>query len=185
MSIPIEKTLDGIRQDLFDRIGDVQAEYIQNGWLSRQMNLNKGVLRGVIEIWAWGLFQLYSFLSIVLEQILVKSSDGAWLNLHCDGIEVKRKKATKAFGRVDFLRADNAGNIPIPSGRVIKTLPDGNGQVFRFVTIEDAILSDGQNSVRVSVESEDYGAAANVSAGQITEIVTSIPGVDAVVNPVD
>ena len=182
MSIPVNKTLDEIRTELFSRINEVQAEYIQKGWLPAKMNLNKGIIRGLIELWAWGLYQLYLFLAIVLKQILVKSSDGSWLNLHADGIEVQQKQATKAFGTVYFTRDDTQGNVPIPAGRVVKTLPDGTGQVYRFVTTEDAVLQDGVSSVAVAVESEEYGNATNVAVGQISQIVTAIQGIDGVEN---
>ena len=185
MSTPIDKTLEQIRSDLFARISQVQEEYIQKGWLPRRMNLNKGIIRGLIEIWAWGLYQLYLFLSMMLAQILVKSSDGSWLNLHCDGIEVSQKPATKALGTVRLTRTESQGNVPVPAGRVFKTQPDGTGRVLRFVTTEETVLQDGETSVSVPVVSEDYGNAANVSAGQISEIVTTIPGVDGVENHED
>ena len=177
--------MDEIRAELFGKINEVQAEYVQKGWMPSSMNLNKGIIRGMIEIWAWGLYQLYSFLAAVLNQILVKSADGSWLNLHCEGIEVEQKAATKAGGTVYFTRAGTQGNVPIPAGRVVRTLPDGTGQVYRFVTTADAVLPDGSSSVAVPVESEEYGNAANVAAGQITEIVTTIPGIDVVENRAD
>jgi uncharacterized phage protein gp47/JayE len=75
--------------------------------------------------------------------------------------------------------------VPIPAGRVVRTKPDGAGRIYRYVTTAAAILPDGAGEIAVAVEAEDYGPAANATAGQICEIVTVIPGVDAVENRVD
>jgi uncharacterized phage protein gp47/JayE len=178
MSIPVEKTLDEIRTDLFGRVATVQ----QDGWLPEWLNLNRGPIRGLIELWAWGLFQLYSFLAVVLKQAFPNTSTGAWLDLHCAQVAVERKESTKAKGQVKFSRTDTTGNVIIPEGRVVKTKPDGTGNVYRYVTLAEAILPDGQAEIYVDVEAEEYGTGANATAGQITEISTVINGIDAVTN---
>ncbi len=73
----------------------------------------------------------------------------------------------------------------IAAGRIVKTLPDGTGAVYRYVTDADAVLSDGQTAVSVAVTAEEYGAAANVTVGSITEMSTVIEGVSAVTNAAD
>ena len=53
MSIPIprvSKTLDDVRSELFARLEEVQEEYQAKGWLPSRLNLNKGVIRGMLEI---------------------------------------------------------------------------------------------------------------------------------------
>lgn len=181
MSIPIEKTLDEVRQDLFGRIATVQQE----GWLPGSLNLNRGPIRGMIELWAWGLYLLYQFLKMILGQAFPSTATGLWLDLHASQVDITRLAATKANGTVYFTRTGSTGNVNIASGRIVKTLPDGMGNVFRFVTTEDVVLQDGQTEVAASVEAEEYGFGSNVVAGQITEIVTVIPGVDAVENRSD
>jgi uncharacterized phage protein gp47/JayE len=178
MSIPINKTLEDVRNDLFAKITDAQKD----GQLPQMLNLNKGVVRGLIEIWAWGLFQLYQFLQIVLKQVFIESATGLWLELLCRIVDITRKPSTRASGHVHFYRASTSGNVPIPKNRIVKTLPDGMGRVLRLVTTEDAILNEGMTSVAVPVVAEEYGTASNVTVGQITEIATTIPGVDGVEN---
>jgi len=185
MSIPFEKSLEQIREDLFVKINEVQKDYATKGWLPDQLNLNKGIARGMVEIWAWGLFQLYQFLSTVLKQIFIDSASGSWLDLLCRIADIERKKMTKAQGIIVFTREESQGNVPVPSGRIVKTLPDGAGNVYRFVTIEEVVIKDGETSVAVPVVAEEYGSGANVTADQITEIVTVIPGIDDVRNDVD
>ncbi|MBF0590182.1 MAG: hypothetical protein HQL53_13760, partial [Magnetococcales bacterium] len=46
MSIPVEKSLEEVRTDLFNRISTVQQE----GWLPSELNLNRGPVRGLIEV---------------------------------------------------------------------------------------------------------------------------------------
>ena len=181
MSIPANKTLEEIRQDLFSKIVSVQAE----GWLPARLNLNKGVIRGLIELWAWGLFQLYQFLIMVFGQLFPSLATGKWLDLHCAQVGVVRQAATKALGRVNFYREDTADNISIRKGMIIRTRMDGAGLVHRFVTTEEVVFPSGAESLSVAVESEDYGRQANVTPGMICEISTVIPGVDGVVNTDD
>lgn len=178
MSIPIEKTLDDVRNDLFSQISSVQ----QAGYLPGFLNLNRGVVRGLIELWAWGLYQLYAFLASVLKQAFASTATGLWLVLHAAQVDLIPKAATKAKGTVYFTRTGSSGNVNIPAGKIVKTLPDGEGNVYRFVTTVPVVLQDGQTEIAASVEAEEYGAGSNVVTGQITEIVTVIPGVDAVEN---
>lgn len=170
--------MEEVRTELFGRISTVQ----QDGWLPESLNLNKGVIRGLLELWAWGLYQLYQFLALVLKQAFPIYATGLWLDLHCKQVGVERLSATKAQGTVHFTRTDTADNVPIKKGRIVKTRPDGLGNVYRFVTTADVILATGETETAVAVVAEDYGAGANVTTGQISEIATVIAGVDAVEN---
>ena len=181
MSIPINKTLDDVRLDLFDRISLVQ----QDGWLPGKLNLNRGPIRGLIELWAWGLYQLYLFFALILKQCFPMTATGAWLDLHCAQVGLTRHAAKKATGTVYFLREDTSGNVPVQKGKILRSPPDGQGNVYRFVTLTDVVLQDGQSEVAVSIEAEEYGTGANVTVGQISEIATNIPGVDGVENRSD
>lgn len=178
----VSKSLDEIRNDVFGYFSGKQEEYAAKGWLPVRLNLNKGIVRGLIELWCWGLWQLYLFLAVILKQAFPDTATGLWLDLHCTQVGVARKLATKARGTVYFTRAADGGNVPIKAGRVIRTKPDGAGVVYRFVTTADAVLLSGALEVAVVVEAEEYGAAANVTVGQISEISTVISGVDGVEN---
>ena len=64
----IERDIDDIRSSVFAQVENVQDEYQGKGWLPARLNLNKGVVRGLIEISCWGLWQLYSLLQRLLKQ---------------------------------------------------------------------------------------------------------------------
>jgi uncharacterized phage protein gp47/JayE len=181
MSIPVNKTLEEIRTSLFEQVGQVQ----QDGWLPQNLNLNRGPIRGLIELWAWGLYQLYLFLAAILPQAFPNTSTGEWLDLHSEQLGLERLPAAKALGNVYFTRDESGGNVNIPANRIVKTLPDGLGMEYRFITLEDTVLPSGELEIPVSVSSEEYGRNSNVTPGMISEIVTPIVGVDAVENRSD
>lgn len=165
---------------LFTRIEEVQDEYQAKGWLPRRLNLNKGVVRGLIELFAWGIYQLYQLLEATLRQGFAKHADASWLDLHADQVEQPRKQATKAKGNIEFGREGSQGNIVIPKGRILRTKPDGAGQVYRYVTMSDVVLPDGASNVLVLVEAEEYGSSSNLTAGQYLELVTPVSGISKV-----
>lgn len=181
----VSKSLDSIRQEMFDRVAAVQEDYFAKGWLAARLNLNKGIVRGMLELWCWGLWQLYLFLALVLKQAFPDMATGLWLELHCKQVGVTRRPATKVAGTIYFTRAGDVGNVLIPAGRVVRTRPDGSGRIYRYVTGAAAVLANGATEVAVAVVAEEYGAAANATTGQICEIVTVIPGVDSVENRAD
>lgn len=183
-TLPISKTLADIRREMFVRINQVQDEYQAKGWLPARLNLNKGVVRGLLELFCWGLYVLYQLLVQVMLMAIPKQATSSWLDVHSEQVELTRQASTKAQGVVT-VTGDEAGNVVIPAGRIFRTPADGAGKVYRFVSTGEVILPDGQATVEVPVQAEDYGQAANVTTGQISEIVTNIPGVTAVTNAED
>jgi phage-related baseplate assembly protein len=179
----ISRSIEDIRAGLYARIDAVQTEYAARGWLPRRLNLNKGVVRGLIELFAWGKWQIYTLLQRLMQQGVPHYSAGEWLDLHAQSVGLTRKPATKAKGRVDFYRRESAGgNVVIPAGRIVRTLPDGKGEIYRYVTTEQVVLPVEAASVPVPVEAEEYGSGANAGVGQISELVTPVNGIAEVSN---
>lgn len=185
MSIRLSKGIGTIRSELYARIEAVQDDYAARGWLPARLNLNKGIARGLIELFAWGMWQLYTFLDVVHRQAIPRDATGEWLNTHVVQVDLTRKAATKARGTVLFLRGDQSGNIRIPGGRILRTPPDGTGTIYRYVTDDLAVLPEGSDSVAVSVTAEDYGQGGNATVGQICELVTPVEGISGVLNAAD
>ncbi len=169
------KSKDDIRLDLFN---EAKAN------LPKITNYNSGgVFRTFLEIVAEAVYSFYVLLSNVIRQAFVQTAEGGWLDLKCEEIGITRKPATKTEGIVVFSR-ENADpvNIVIPSGTILKTKTDSKGKEYRFFTTEETILSSGSTSVNVPVVAEFEGAAYNVGANTITELVSAIPGIDSVNN---
>lgn len=184
----LAKSLNDIRAELFARMEEVQDDYVAKGWLPAHLNLNKGIVRGLVELFAWGLWQLYQFLNYIFSQAVPLESSGQWLEVHAAQVDLTRKPALKALGTVLFSRPSGAStesNIRIPAGRIVRTRPDGEGIVYRYVTLADAVLPQGADSIAVTVEAEEYGAKANAAQGQICELATPVQGVGAVTNAAD
>lgn len=181
----ISRTIDEVRAAVFGFVESMQDALAAKGYLPRRLNLNKGVVRGLLEIFCWGYWQIYSLLQRLLTQVAPRHASGEWLELHADGVNIRRRAATKTQGYVRFLRAADSGldsNISIPAGRIVRTKPDGAGKVYRFSTLSGAVLPSGASYVDVLAEAEEYGAASNASVGQICELVTPIPGISGVEN---
>lgn len=181
----VSRTIEEIRASVFGHVESVQDALAAKGFLPFRLNLNKGVVRGFIEIVCWGLWQLYTLLEKLLTQAVPRHASGEWLDLHADGVDLTRRPHTKTRGKVRFIRAafsSREANITIPAGRIVRTLPDGTGQIYRYSTVDAAVLPAGADHVDVLVDAEDYGAASNASAGQICELVTPVEGVSGVTN---
>ena len=183
--IKLSKSLGDIRAALFARIESVQDEYAAKGHLPARLNLNKGVIRGLLELYCWGQWQLYNFLNTVHKQAIPLDSSGQWLDTHAAQVDVTRKAAARAEGAVRFFRGELSGNVRISAGRIVRTKPDGTGAVYRYVTDAPAVLPDGADSVPVPVTAEEYGAGANASAGRICELATPVEGIGGVTNTAD
>lgn len=184
----VSRTIEDVRASVFGYVETAQDSLATHGYLPVRLNLNKGVVRGLLEIFCWGYWQIYSLLQRLLQQVSPDGATGEWLDMHAAGVDVTRRPATKARGKVRFARAVETGqdtNITIPAGRIVRTLPDGTGRIFRYSTVATAVLPAGADHVDVEVEAEDYGAAANASVGQICELVTPVTGVAGVSNPTD
>ncbi len=181
----LDKSLDDFRREAFARLAEVHAEYAAKGFLPAHLNLNRGPARGLIELGNFSRHRLYQDIAALLQQAFPFTATEKWLDYHAAQILVTRKPALQATGTIIFSRKNPGGNLKIPKGRLVKTKPDGLGEVYRFVTTAEAIMADGSLTVEAPVIAETYGQASNVTAGAICEIVTATSGVDAVTNSAD
>lgn len=181
----LSKTLAEIRQELYDNMNKVQDELITEGYLPQRLNLNKGIARGLIEIFAFGLWQLYQNMEKTMQEAVPKNSTKSWLDVHSDQVGIARKQSQKAYGNIAFYRLDlenTERNIVIPKGKIVKTQPDGAGEIYRFVTLESAVIQQGEEYALIPCESEEYGKKNNVAPNQICELVTPVEGVGKIDN---
>ena len=123
----VSRTIEDVRASVFGYVETAQDSLATYGYLPVRLNLNKGVVRGLLEIFCWGYWQIYSLLQRLLQQVSPDGATGEWLDMHAGSVDLSRRAATKARGKVRFARAVETGqdtNITIPAGRIVRTLPD-------------------------------------------------------------
>ena len=100
----VGKTIDEVRASVFANVEKVQDEFVAKGWLPLRLNLNKGVVRGLLEIYCWGYWQIYALLQRLMKQAVPATSTGDWLNTHAASVNLSRRPATNARGNVRSFR---------------------------------------------------------------------------------
>ncbi len=97
------------------------------------------------------------------------------------GDDFARPDATKAVGIVTFTRpTDDAGDVIIPAGTVVKTAPNANGEAQKFNTILEVTMTG--LSINASVEADEAGPKGNVAASTINIIESTLTDPTVVVN---
>ena len=149
-------------------------------------NLNpSAAIRGLLEVIAKVIADLYGLLKTVMQQSFVQTATGSWLDLKVREMGISRKVAIKTRVYLTFsCNSPAAQNITIPTGTICKSQKDSGGNDYRFITIEETVLEEGQTSVQVIAEAELPGKAWNVGQDTITRMVTRVTGIHAVTNDV-
>ncbi len=147
-------------------------------------NLNpSAAIRGLLEVIAKVVADLYGLVRTVMEQSFVQTATGSWLDLKVREMGITRKPAVKTRVYLTFsCDAPAAQNITIPAGTICKSQKNAEGNDYRFITTEEAVLEEGATSVQVVAEAEQSGKDWNVGQGTITRMVTRVTGIQAVTN---
>jgi len=147
-------------------------------------NLNpSAAIHGLLEVIAKVIADLYGLVKTVMQQSFVQTATGNWLDLKVREMGIVRRTAVKTRVYLTFsCNAPAEQNITIPAGTISKSQKDVSGNEYRFITIEENILEEGQTSVDVAAEAELPGKDWNVGQDTITRIVTRITGINAVTN---
>ena len=175
------KTLAQCREELITQISTYQSQ----GILPGVINFNRGIFRGLIELWAFGLSKLYLYIEELLLQAYAITATDSYLDKHCEQVGLTRFKATKTTGVVTFERTSLDSNVLIPKNTIVQTKVDSNGDTIQFQTIEEIIIAEWQSHASAKIESMIFGSIGNVPPFSIIEIVTPIQGVTEVYNESD
>lgn len=170
---PVDKSLDDIRENLYSRISILQEE----SHLPNHLNLKRGITRGFIELVAFGLYQLYQLLSLVLKQAFPDTATGWFLDQHCKQVEIYRKSATKTKGMLTVFRNNPTGEKNIAKGTIFKTRQDYKGNEYRYISTEQVGFQAEQATALIPVEAIQPGTNYNVLSGKINALVTDIGGI--------
>jgi len=168
------KTYTEVRDDLIQGVVDSTSI----------TNLNPGsVIRTILEAIAKVFSDLYQLTYTVTRAGFIQTAEGKWLDLKVRELGLERKEGQKASGYITFYRnSPKDENITIPAGTIVKTVKDSEGNEYRFKTIEEVILTDGETDCFTLIEAVEEGTDYNVGKETITKITTHIPGIDGVIN---
>ncbi|WP_367082576.1 baseplate J/gp47 family protein [Pseudomonas sp. HOU2] len=125
---------------------------------------------------------LLDFLCLtVLPNFFVKTAVDAWLDTLAWAVNVERKGATKAKGKLLFTRAIPDGVLQLEKGIVVQSAAI-NGNVYKLVTTASATFQQGQLQLDVPVEAVEAGSGFNLAPGYYAILPVPIPGIVQVVN---
>lgn len=125
---------------------------------------------------------LLDFLCLtVLPNFFVKTAVDAWLDMLAWAVNVERKGATKARGKLLFTRAVPDGVLELEKGIVVQSAAI-NGNVYQLVTTAPVTFQQGQLQQDVPVEAIDAGSGFNLAPGYYAILPVPIPGIVQVGN---
>ena len=132
-----------------------------------------------LKVLAGEIYRLKVYADYISRQLFPATASGSGLDMHAAERGLARKYASKASGEVVFYPEDEEHpDILIPRGTEVCTY----GDMLRFVTDDDEILSASDESVTVNVVAAETGSAYNVRTGTINMIVTPVTGIGRVEN---
>ncbi|MEV7748816.1 baseplate J/gp47 family protein [Streptomyces griseorubiginosus] len=117
----------------------------------------------------------------VLPNFFVKTAVDAWLDTLAWAVNVERKGATKARGKLLFTRALPDGVLELEKGIVVQSAAI-NGNVYQLITTAPATFVAGQLQLEVPVEAVDSGSGFNLAPGYYAILPVPVPGIIQVVN---
>ncbi|HGO5853301.1 TPA: baseplate J/gp47 family protein [Mannheimia haemolytica] len=120
----------------------------------------------------------------ILPNLFVKTAKGKWLDIQVWSVGISRKIATKAQGKVTFIKKDVGMHIIVPKGTIIQT-ERINEIIYKVIVNEDTPIPSGIISADVAVIAENTGSAYNLSGGYYSILPSTIPGIEKAVNKDD
>ncbi len=135
---------------------------------------------------------LQGLASLVLKLARAQTSTGDDLDTWMAQFSFNRLTAVQATGQVVLSRNSVAPNaIQVPVGSIVQT----TGGAIQYEVVENTalpawdvsqglyVMNAGQSSITVEVRAFTAGTIGNVSANQIVQIGSTLPGIDTVTNP--
>lgn len=150
-------TVEKIKKDILDRAG-LELETREGGFLD--------TLVGPVAVELW---KLYQAMNAVVPIAYVDESSGGYIDLRCAEFGLERKAGTRA--RAVMTLTGKAGTA-VPKGTGFLT---GTGLEF---DLEEAVVLTGGEDVGTALAAQ-VGTAYNVGAGELGQMVVTIPGLES------
>ncbi len=151
---------------------------------SREFDFQEGsVVRTLFESFAYEMAVLYEQMERVYLSAYVDSSEDTDLDKVVAILGIKRGEPEYATGKVTFERdvgIDEAIEIPIDT--LVTTEDTETSPKKAYKTIEPQTIAEGESSVTVRVQAEDFGQAGETEAETIVVMPQPVSGVKSVSN---
>lgn len=135
-----------------------------------------------MQVLAGEVFSLSCYAQWIIRQMFPQTAQGEQLDYHALEQGLTRKPAIAAKGTLSFYLEEAASeDIQIPAGTVCATAGE---DAMRFVTTQDATLSQGSIVAAVPAAAQEEGAKGNVAPQSISVMVTPPAGIAYVKNTV-
>lgn len=106
-------------------------------------------------------------------------ADGIWLDYHATGIGLRRKAATRAYGKI---QVTGIPGTEIPEGFIF-AVPSSNSPAIEFETLETNFIPSGGTAL-IAIQARDAGIIGNVPAASITIMANPLSGIISLTNTV-
>lgn len=134
-----------------------------------------------MKVLAGEVYSLNSAVEWLTMQTFAQTAQGEQLDLRAQERSITRKPPVAASGSLTFSRTTPLWyNAAVPAGTVCSTTGD---EPVRYVTLEEAVLPQGELNVSVPARAEAGGRAGNAQPGTVTVMVTPPPSMESVTNP--
>lgn len=163
----IEDVITGIKEKLGDDVDLSEGEPLRN--------IIEAVMQE-LDYQNWQLGQIY-------ESGFIDTAYGEDLTQLVKILGIERRPPTYAKGLVKFYRETPATlDYYISSGTLVETIPDEEGNILQYETIQNATLLTGQTEIFVEVQAVEPGEESNIIANKIITINNPPLGIESVVN---
>lgn len=117
----------------------------------------------------------------VIPELYVKTATGSMLDTLAWAYDLTRKPAVKTQGYITFIRDNVLGEMVIMAGTIVATISI-NKTIYRMITIDEAIIPAGENTITILAEAEDVGANYNLGTAYYSNLESIMPNIESVTN---
>ncbi|HAF8818398.1 TPA: hypothetical protein G5V04_003903 [Salmonella enterica] len=117
----------------------------------------------------------------VLRNLFLLTAAGLFVDLFAAAMNLTRKGATRAAGKITFTKKNPADTVTVPAGTLIQT-ERINGVIYTVTTDTQTIIPAGTAGAVIDVTAADTGTGFNLAPGYYQILPGSVDGIAAVRN---
>lgn len=120
-------------------------------------------------------------IDVVLKNSFLATASGSFLDLFAWAVNLTRKPASAAKGRLHFYKTDSRQTITIKAGTLVQS-ERIDSVIYQLRVIQDTAIAAGDASGLVDVEAVEAGAAWNLAPGYYRILPAAVQGIASVNN---